>query len=102
MVGLGHVVAAGTEPLKQEDGASCGLDSHHHHQHPWGEVEWLEEGGGGDYPRSLGHEDGDSGLQERNGEINYRFPEQGKLEMIYYGYLFVKRSRKFFKEMNME
>ena len=102
MVGLGHVVAAGTEPLKQKDGAGSGLDSHHHHQHPRGEVEWLEEGGGGDYPRPLGHEDGDSGLQERNGEINYRFPEQGKLEMIYYGNLFVKRSRKFFKEMNME
>ena len=38
VVRLTHVVAAGTEPLKQEDGAGRGLDCHHHHQHPGGEI----------------------------------------------------------------
>ena len=59
---LRHVVAAGAEPLEHEDGAGCGLDSHHHHQHPRGEVEGLEEGGGGDDPRPLGDQDSYSSL----------------------------------------
>ena len=82
VVGLGHVVATGAEPLEQEDGASGRLDSHHHHQHPRGEVERLEEGGGGDDPSPLGHEDRDPSLQERNREINYGFSEQGNYDFI--------------------
>ena len=38
VVRLAHVVPAGTEPLKQEDGPGGCLDRHHHHQHPGGEV----------------------------------------------------------------
>ena len=75
MMGLGHVVPAGAEPLEHEDGARGGLDRHHHHQHPRGEVERLEEGGGGDDPCPLGDEDGDPSLEERDGEVNDRFPE---------------------------
>ena len=73
LMGLCHVVAAGTEPLKHEDGASCGLHSHHHHQHPRGEVKRLKEGSGGDDPCPLGDEDGYPSLQEWDREVNYRF-----------------------------
>ena len=38
VVRLAHVVSAGTEPFKQEDGPSRGLNCHHHHQHPRGEI----------------------------------------------------------------
>ena len=38
VVRLAHVVSAGTEPFKQEDGPGRGLDCHHHHQHPGGEI----------------------------------------------------------------
>ena len=84
MVGLGHVVAAGADPLEHEDGAGRRLDRHHHHQHPRGDVEWLEEGGGGDDPSPLHHhhhhhyhhnhhylrdEDRDTGLKKGDGEI---------------------------------
>ena len=48
------------------------LHGHHHHQHPGGEVEWLEEGGGGDDARPLGHEDRDARLQEGDGEVDHR------------------------------
>ena len=69
MVGLGHVVAAGADPLEHEDGAGRRLDRHHHHQHPRGDVEWLEEGGGGDDPSPLRDEDRDAGLKKGDGEI---------------------------------
>ena len=69
MVGLGHVVAAGADPLEHEDGAGRRLDCHHHHQHPRGDVEWLEEGGGGDDPGPLRDEDRDAGLKKGDGEI---------------------------------
>ena len=38
VVRLAHVVSAGTEPFKQEDGPGRGLNCHHHHQHPRGEI----------------------------------------------------------------
>ena len=47
------------------------LHGHHHHQHPGGEVEWLEEGGGGDDARPLGHEDRDARLQEGDREVDH-------------------------------
>ena len=50
---LRHIVPTGTEPFEQENGASRGLDRHHHHQHPGGEVERLQEGRRGDDPRPL-------------------------------------------------
>ena len=78
---LRHIVPTGTEPFEQENGASRGLDRHHHHQHPGGEVERLQEGRRGDDPRPLGHQDGDARLEEGDGEVNHRFSDISK-EML--------------------
>ena len=72
---LRHIVPTGTEPFEQEDGASRGLDRHHHHQHPGGEVERLQEGRRGDDPRPLGHQDGDARLEEGDREVDHGFSE---------------------------
>ena len=90
VVRLAHVVAAGTEPLKQEDGPGRGLDCHHHHQHPGGEIleivmrsrkhntptyKGLKEGCSWYNSCPLGHENCYSSLKKWNWEVYYILSE---------------------------